>query len=399
VAPNRVTATFEVVPPLFLGGADPASTAELRAPSIKGTLRFWWRALAWGRHAGEPEVLKKIQAEEARLFGAAGTESIDGGGTAGQASFLLRVHSIDGSKRIPKGETLKHEGRLVGAGMRYFGYGLMGAFGEKQGQLERPCLFDHGSAASLQFSADLVSRRPLDPSVVNALKVMGLLGGIGSRVRRGYGSLSLVSLTGDVDAWEQPAAGDGYARQLRAAVGPDSLKAEEPPYTAFSRLSRIVAASQGDDPLSLLNDIGKQMQRYRSWGHKGKVDGEPSERNFEDDHDWFKEYPKAGHPRRVVFGLPHNYSKGFGITSEHYDRRGSPLVVHIHKLQNNRYIGVISILRAKFLPDGEKLKIHDDRRETPRSPEIDWKVLDGFIDGVSKNTGKHYFPNRRQVLP
>ena len=34
----------EIVTPLFLGGADP-NKAELRAPSIKGALRFWWRAL------------------------------------------------------------------------------------------------------------------------------------------------------------------------------------------------------------------------------------------------------------------------------------------------------------------------------------------------------------------
>jgi CRISPR-associated protein Cmr1 len=394
VAPNRVTATFEVVTPLFLGGADPASTAELRAPSIKGMLRFWWRALAWSRHGGDVDAVKE---EESRLFGSAGAESGEAQGSAGQASFILRVHSINGSKRLSKGDVLKQEDRPVGSGMRYLGYGL---FGEKQGQLERPCLFDHGSAAPFQFLVDLVSRRPFDSSILNALKVMGLLGGLGSRVRRGYGSLSLVSLAGDGEAWKPPAGSDDYIRQLRAAIGAETLKPEEPPYTAFSTDSRIVIASREErDPLSVLNDVGKQMQRYRSWGHKGRVDGEPSERNFGDDHDWFKEFPRAGHPRRVVFGLPHNYSRSFGITSEHHDRRGSPLSVHIHKLQNNRYIGVISILRARFLPDGEKLKVRNGSRGTLCTPQIDWKVLDGFIDGVSKNTRQPYFPNRRQVLP
>jgi CRISPR-associated protein Cmr1 len=96
--------------------------------------------------------------------------------------------------------------------------------------------------------------------------------------------------------------------------------------------------------------------------------------------------------------LPHNY-RDVGITSEHHDRRGSPLSVHIHKLRNNRYIGVISILRATFLPDGEKLKIRGGHREALRPPQIDWNVLDSFIDGLSKNTRKPYFPDRRRVLP
>jgi CRISPR-associated protein Cmr1 len=33
----------EVVTPMFLGGANNLE-AELRVPSIKGMLRFWWRA-------------------------------------------------------------------------------------------------------------------------------------------------------------------------------------------------------------------------------------------------------------------------------------------------------------------------------------------------------------------
>ncbi len=395
VALQKITATFEVVTPLFLGGADPASTVELRPPSIKGALRFWWRALAWGRCGGD---LKDIHVQEARLFGAAGAESTEEArGSTGQASFLLRVHSIDGAKRIPVGQVLEQRGRPVGPGMRYFGYGLMGAFGEKQGKLERPCL-----SARLRFSVDLVSQQPLDPEIINALKAMGLLGGIGSRARRGYGSLSLTSLGGDaIGAWPPPATGDDYVRELRAIIGADALKAEEPPYTAFSRFSRIVVTSEDDDPLVLLDDIGRQMQRYRSWGHRGEVNREPSEQNFTDDHDWFRNgsSPRVGHPRRVIFGLPHNYSKDVGITSKQHDRRGSPISVHIHKLQN-RHIGVILVLRAAFLPDGDMLLISEGRREpTLCAPQIDWKVMDDFIDGVSRNTGKPYFPNRRQVLP
>ncbi len=39
-----ITATYRVVTPMFIGDADQKATS-LRPPSIKGALRFWWRAL------------------------------------------------------------------------------------------------------------------------------------------------------------------------------------------------------------------------------------------------------------------------------------------------------------------------------------------------------------------
>jgi CRISPR-associated protein Cmr1 len=122
--PSKVAATFEVTTPLFLGDVDPASSVELRAPSIKGALRFWWRALAWSRHGGD---LDSIRSEEARLFGVAGQEGSAGKGAAGQASFILRVHQIRGLQTVSRGDVLRQPtGEIVGPGMRYFGYGPMG---------------------------------------------------------------------------------------------------------------------------------------------------------------------------------------------------------------------------------------------------------------------------------
>jgi CRISPR-associated protein Cmr1 len=47
-----IQATFQVTTPLFCGGAD-GSSAELRPSSVKGVLRFWWRACAWSRFDGD----------------------------------------------------------------------------------------------------------------------------------------------------------------------------------------------------------------------------------------------------------------------------------------------------------------------------------------------------------
>ena len=69
--PPKLTVRLSAVTPLFLGGADPKHRAELRPPSIKGLLRYWYRALDGDYAANEP-----------RFFG-----STD----AGQSACLLRV--------------------------------------------------------------------------------------------------------------------------------------------------------------------------------------------------------------------------------------------------------------------------------------------------------------------
>lgn len=406
MAPHRITAIFEVVTPLFLGGADPASTVELRPPSIKGALRFWWRALAWSHHNGD---LDAIQKEEQKIFGAAGQEGTASNGATGQASFILRILPIKGLKIISKDDVLRDgASATVGPGMRYFGYGLMAAFGQNQGQLARPCL-----SAPFQFSIELVSRHPFADSLIDALKVMGLLGALGSRSRRGYGSLSLLSLAGDVEAWTAPKTKTDYANQLKTSLRHELIKSTEPPYSAFSGLSRVVVVTEGSEPLALLDGVGRQMQRYRSWGHNGKVNGEDSERNFQDDHDGFKSnaHFNGAHPRRAIFGLPHNYSKTLGVLSQVADRRASPLLVHIHKLTSQNYIAVLSILQARFLPADDKVWIWQGSSKRPdgdpkkipavqlREQRPDWKVLNGFIDGTKKKTGQPYFPNSMQILP
>ncbi|MBS3947636.1 MAG: type III-B CRISPR module RAMP protein Cmr1 [Dethiobacter sp.] len=64
----------EVLTPMFLGSADSGGEPELRAPSVRGALRYWLRALAGGiRWADDINVretnLEKVKQEERTLFG------------------------------------------------------------------------------------------------------------------------------------------------------------------------------------------------------------------------------------------------------------------------------------------------------------------------------------------
>lgn len=58
---KEVNLTVKVITPLFMGGAN--QQAELRSQSIKGIIRYWWRALK------ATNDIKKLMEEEAKIFG------------------------------------------------------------------------------------------------------------------------------------------------------------------------------------------------------------------------------------------------------------------------------------------------------------------------------------------
>lgn len=290
-------------------------------------------------------------------------------------------------------------------GARYLGYGVMEAYDGRNtqaGRLTRPAL-----CQPLEIAIEIISRGTICECTLDALKLLGLLGGLGSKVRKGYGSLTLTHLHGDGIEWHAPSAAEDYIKEIKNLLSPTRPVTVEPPFSAFSDLSRVCLLFDGDDPLTVLDKYGRQMQRYRSWGKDRKVNGEPREENFEDDHDWYYGRPPNTnfHPRRVIFGLPHNYfgeRGGREVAPEKLDRRASPLWFHVHdygKGQNPRYAGVATVLRAQFLPDGEKINAGG----TLVTANAEYGIINGFLDGNvghrNSKTSEKYFPKAQQVFP
>lgn len=135
----RIKAKFKEVTPLNLHGAYSNET-ELRIPSIKGALRYWYRA---ARPGYQTSIYHDITNEE-WLFGGAR-------GKAGQSAFLMRMAK-------------KSKDR----------------FNRMEFELEfllRP------------LPADKVT--PDWKGLLSSIWLLGHLGGLGSRIRRGYGTIAL----------------------------------------------------------------------------------------------------------------------------------------------------------------------------------------------------------------
>ena len=373
--PTEIEAAYRVVTPMFCAGADP-TRPEIRVPSFKGVLRFWWRALAWSRLNGG---LRAIQQEEDALFGSAG---------GGQSSVILHVDMAAHPTVIPQGDVLTSSGpggAPVGEGARYLGYGVMEAFaspkrGTRAGELIRACLH-----APFDFTVRMRSRRSSDSSLETleqALIAVGVFGGMGARSRKGWGSLRMDSLRVDGDErWQMPRSLSELRDRIRT-LRRDHVRSGSPEFTAFSRGMRHLLLTSGRiEPLALLDVVGREMVRYRSWGHNGRVLGRPSERNFEDDHDLMKSRRRDRHPRRIAFGLPHNYGKRHDEQVGPFgklDRRASPLFVHVHQCGDTP-VAVLSFLPARFLPANTDVSV--GRSQVPQAPETAlYRPVHAFLD-------------------
>ena len=318
----RIDATYRVATPLFCAGADP-KRAELRLPSFKGALRFWWRALAWPRCGGD---LQAIQQEEDALFGSAG---------GGQSRVSIRSSVEPNSLETAFGEALK-----VGQGSRYLGYGVL-----ERGMHKRACL-----RAPLEFAIQLRCRDLREPqriSLKDALIALGILGGMGSRSRNGYGSLNLKTL--DVNGtrqWNAPCSMEELQEEIEKTRHDGGLSTL-PEYTAVSPCTRhILLSSRNTKPMKLLDLIGLELLEFRKF-----VQGD-----------------------RIAFGLPRR-----NVRPARFDRRASPLFIHIHECGDSP-VAVLSFLPARFLPEGSSHISVGGRRVAQRPEEELYCPINDFLD-------------------
>jgi CRISPR-associated protein Cmr1 len=242
-------ATYRIVTPLFLGGANLDQEAELRVPSIKGALRFWWRALRWPRVCGDTkdnaEAFQKLHAEDAALFGST---------SSGQGKMLFKIPTFyqrdSSNKQVASGDILRSGDDVIGPGARYLGYGVMEAYdgiNTVAGRLTRPAIL-----APYDFTLQITSREAIPEQVLDALKLLGLLGGLGSKSRKGYGSLTLLKLRGSGVDWTCPQTTEHYIEGLKQFLPGSAMCTDRPEFSAFSSHMRMDLLMNGDNPLVLL---------------------------------------------------------------------------------------------------------------------------------------------------
>lgn len=339
----EVIFTLRTLTPLFLAGAD-QSTAELRAPSLRGLMRYWQRALVGGL-----APLATVREVESAVFGA----------TDRGSAVSVRVSACS-QQPVAFNEPISvHTGgirRSTGKGYLLWTMAKSGCV-ERENYKAARWYFPTGTTFRVTLAARGTDTTRLDQAVM-AFWLLTHLGGVGSRSRRCAGSLAVQAVEGtypgsgpfyvsdqalqnacELKEMLQKGLGEArtMARQSIESLKGEIGKRELPPAVAQRELAQKasqlaqhpgaqfdvlapgicrICVLQDEQPWSsaemAMTRLGENLQEYRS------------------------HIPLEG---RKIFGLP--------LPPLIFNRRrASPLLLRVVELQKGRYAGLAVLFKT-----------------------------------------------------
>lgn len=362
---------YRVVTPMFIGGARPTAqngeAATMRVPSLRGPLRYWFRALA-GPSLGNR--LEFLHAAEAAVFGSGDAPS----------RVWLRTRetfrAADGKVDWIAGRGIPY---LLGQGLHHFENGLQRTFipPGTNGEL-RVAIVPRTGGATVAAIGTLLGC---------TLWTLALYGGLGARARRGFGTIAFPHLN---RLCELPpvahADHDAVRQRFGAALAelgelPDvPAPGGQPRFPSFSHATPHLGPTVFNRWSEALNHAGLALRGNGQPAGRGSVDrGADSPANkryvtpeyhavirilaYEPTAPPNHQFPLAG------FGLPIQFKKDFGVTLFDGDggelRRASPLWIRPVQVQGGWRL-LCHLFESEFQPPGSEVRfVKDD--QTPIS--------------------------------
>lgn len=329
---------LELITPCFCGGAEPEKQAEIRAPSIRGQLRWWFRTLGGFKSLAPMSV----RDQEAKIFGSmAGDE-------ANASKLVVRVIPTQIQSTVCDGQALGHQNFSDAA---YLTFPI-------QSRQEKPA--KRGVIRTGTFELVLLWRG--EPSLWGDLKslvtIFGNLGALGFRGRRAMGALALKAASKPVEV------GSALGRFVR----PNAI-------SAFYLPAR--------DASSAITCLGRWLRKWRSHGrtqdHSSNRDDRskpPLNPGFDyakRDHDIGYGLPHVTHEPsfRPALGLPiiqrtgrgtRTWNFGAGRGNDPTGRFASPVLLRPHRDSTGVWRALVIFLDAHQWPTGRKAHIDGQPR-------------------------------------
>jgi CRISPR type III-B/RAMP module RAMP protein Cmr1 len=312
--------TFPVraLTPIYKGGANPKGIDEglpFRGPTLRGALRSWWRATT-------DEVDKdRLRERELRLFGGVFVKPP----VASKVIVIARDNrSVSSDKAPPE-----------------LGYALWVDRGRDSGV----------ARYHVDASATIQVRCPTDAkdAIERALKAWLLLGGVGSRSRRGLGSV----WTEEAELVPRFTGGEDWARAVRLLVPAAGSR----PWPSLSGIRLLTAPGTFISAVSAVQKALDDMHDVRGMRKQGGV-FTGAHRQPEFQKDWLAVKDGRGTVgATAALGLPLPYRSSTG----HFqggriaepvgeNRLPSPVLIKPVRLANGQYVAGIAVLRLWAFP-------------------------------------------------
>lgn len=353
---------LDLITPAFLGGPDRHAQQSPRLPGIKAWLRQWWRA--WNGHLS----VTQLRQREAAIFG-----SID----LGTKLRVLHPRQFQQLELLARDQDYGSGGSALG----YLGYGPVAYEKPKKGNRTQIDALAPNQTMHFRLAH---SDRPALDEVLKSLWLASALGGVGSRSRRGWGSLLLArgeTVSGLPDL-RSAQTRDEYRDAL--FYGLDTIaplaarrKAEDLSWTALSQETRIVLSVK---PFSswrgAMEDLGNKLIAFRSRDKRGDPKAEPGPDYHKTKAQLRGELPDdTTLPERAAFGMP--YAQAFSSLPKVHSRRSptatftpiwtendrtvegrraSPLFCKVVRLGGGDFIWQVAFLPSQALPAGATVR-------------------------------------------
>jgi len=356
---------LELITPLFGGGAQtrtPDQDLPIRPTSIRGQLQFWWRATV-GATSSTVQDLRQAQtalwgntevASSVELW----LETYRAGSPQPCASFERDWKDPNRYRSMPTWNP-----PFGGSALPYALFPFQGQLGSGRTRIEV-----EPARCILQASFRLCLRCPPQKrsEVEQVVRTWVVFGGLGSRTRRGCGSIRCKTL-------------DPKDRQDLIGVL-QSYRQDQPVRDWPTLAKAILIGPENTNPLAAWNEVISLLRDFRQGVGLGRNPGqdpkrpgrsrwpEPEtirrvtqQRHF--GHQPLSRIPSHAFPR-AEFGLPivfHFKDKGDpqdtvlypgpGSNGSPRDRMASPLILKAVALQNGRYVPMIVCLRVPELTE------------------------------------------------
>jgi CRISPR-associated protein Cmr1 len=353
---------YELITPLFGGGVNPGEAdpvTVIRGQSVRGQLRFWWRACRGGLFQGNLDRMRKA---EDSLWGAAGSSQ-----RTNPSKVQIAVETTDhGHPNAPfeYSDKWHPRARAEWKKVAYAAFPLQPSEEEARNRVPPKTVCTGVSfLLKLEFPEDALG------DVEAALWAWETFGGIGGRTRRGFGALRLAVIDGrtvPAPAAAEIAVNISSLLEKHVAQGewPDGV----PHLRRDSQSFRLTEPAPG--ALSAWQHLIEEYKNFRQARPDGR-DGRPGRNKWPEPdavrHLTGRSAPQHRQPisdvnkfPRASFGLPiifhfkdrddpppTNTLKGVD-----HDRLASPLLLRPLACAGGETVGLAVILTAPVMPPG-----------------------------------------------
>ncbi len=357
---EKITLKCEIITPMFMGSGERIEDnvkisipVELRPPSFKGIIRYWWRA------AKGEDSKKSLKESESSIFGGAGEGE---GRSKMQLSIKNIIYNINDNIR-PTIEPY--------AGIKYLLYSTF-TLRERGVPIERKFI-DTGSKFDLEmiFFGNSDKNKEIIASVWLAI----FLGGFGARSRRGGGNISVNAVYRDSEEIK-----DGKIYNLSFLTNTQNINIKDWFENNLREIKKIIKPSSGSSNYNNLvnGHVYLLNKNFQDWKDTLNYVGEK-----------FKNFRTSNKSRifdTPSFGMPISHSRFTIRLIPYYNKRrlserfASPLIIKILKY-GNVYYPMITRLSGINLETGKEFRTNRwNYASSSDIKPINYKIIDEFFN-------------------